>query len=140
MPGCPATSSHTSTILSRLIRGLVSSKTYVRSSRWDGKEAPAPELFAVANLRPLTPMQWGLSHRVASSPARLKPVTTDRILETLETEAQKTFGKLIEQSRENFQIGITEPMKLSNDAALLKLTGEQLVPLVAQAAGSPPAG
>lgn len=113
--------------LSRLIRGMVSSKTYARSSRWTA-EPPAPELFAVARLRPLTPMQWGMSHRVASNPARLKNGTTDKLLETLETESQQYFAKIIEQPRDDLQIGITESMKLSNDAALLKRTGDGLVP------------
>jgi hypothetical protein len=67
---------------------------------------------------------------VASNPTRLKPAITDKLLETLESEAQKSFGKLIEQPREDLQIGITESMNLSNDAALLKLTGDQLVPLL----------
>ena len=34
--------------LRRLIRGLVLSEAYARSSRWDGEEAPRPSLFAVA--------------------------------------------------------------------------------------------
>ena len=34
---------------------------------------PRPKLFAVANVRPLTPMQWGLSQRLASNPDALKP-------------------------------------------------------------------
>jgi hypothetical protein len=114
--------------LSRLIRGLVSSKAYVRGSRWEGQEPPVPELFAVARLRPLTPMQWGVSQRVVSHPALLSAGITDKLLETLEAEAVKHFGKIIEAPREELQIGITESMKLSNDAGLLKLTGDQLVP------------
>jgi hypothetical protein len=114
--------------LSRLIRGLVSSKTYARSSRHESTEPPAPELFAVARLRPLTPMQWGMSHRVASNPARLKDGMTVKLLETLEKESQQHFARIIEQPREELQIGITESMKLSNDATLLKLTGDGLIP------------
>src|SRR5262249_24825675 len=72
--------------LARLIRGQVSSTAYVRGSRWEGQEPP-PELFAVARLRPLTPMQWGVSQRVASHPARLNAGVTDKLLETLEAEA-----------------------------------------------------
>jgi hypothetical protein len=114
--------------LSRLIRGLVSSRAYARSSRWDGPEPPGAELFAVARLRPLTPMQWGLAHRVASNPARLKSGVTDKLLETLEAEALKSFGPLIERPHDEMQIGITESMKLSNDGGLLKLTCDALVP------------
>jgi hypothetical protein len=117
--------------LARLIRGLVSSKAYSRTSCWEKGDAPPAALFAVAAVRPLTPMQWGLSHRLASNPAILKPDQPpdfhDRQLDHLEKEAQRVFGKLIEQPRDDMQIGITEALRLSNDAALLQLTGDQLV-------------
>ncbi len=118
--------------LTRLIHGLVSSKTYARGSRWDREEPPAPELFAVAAVRPLRPMQWGLSQRLASNPAALKPSQEREVyekqLEALEEQVRKAFGKLIEQPRDDLQIGITEALRLSNDPALLQLTGDQLVP------------
>src|SRR5439155_18333135 len=42
--------------LRRLTRGLASSKTYARSSRWDGPgEPPPPKLFALGRLKALTP-------------------------------------------------------------------------------------
>ena len=51
----------------RLVRGLVLSRAYARSSRWDGDE-PAPQpLFAVAAPRPLTPMQLATSMRLAAT-------------------------------------------------------------------------
>ena len=40
--------------LRRLIRGLVLSEAYSRSSRWEGADPPRPSLFAVALVRPLT--------------------------------------------------------------------------------------
>src|SRR5262249_37719072 len=43
--------------LRRLIKGLVLSKTYSRDSRYEGERWPAGNLFAVAGLRALTPMQ-----------------------------------------------------------------------------------
>src|SRR5436190_10716112 len=43
----------------RLVRGLVLSRAYARSSRWElSTERPAEKLFAVAAARPLTPMQY----------------------------------------------------------------------------------
>jgi hypothetical protein len=118
--------------LKRLIHGLVSSRMYARSSRWEGPGTPAPELFAVAAPRPLTPMQWGLSQRLASNPDlfnMVQPATvTDKQLADLEDQVNKVFGKLIEQPRDDLQIGITEALRLSNDPALLQLTGDQLVP------------
>src|SRR5262249_21179255 len=47
--------------LRRLIRGLVLSRAYARESRWDKGETPRPSLFAVARVKPLTPMQLALS-------------------------------------------------------------------------------
>lgn len=120
--------------LKRLIGGLVGSKAYARSSRWDHSDPPGPELFAAAALRPLTPMQWGVSHRLASNPALLKNATAAdlrlKALEGIEAEAQKVVGNLIEYPRDDMQINVTESMRLSNDASLLKMTGEQLVPLL----------
>ena len=52
--------------LRRLIRGLVMSDAYARGSRWQGDEAPRPSLFAVALVRPLTPMQLAASLRLAT--------------------------------------------------------------------------
>jgi hypothetical protein len=118
--------------LRRLIRGLVSTRTYARASRWDREAPPAPDLFAVAAVRPLTPMQWGLSQRLASNPDALKGdqprEVRDKQLEALEEQVRKAFGKLIESPRDDLQIGINEALRLSNDPALLQLTGDRLVP------------
>ena len=107
--------------LTRLIGGLVSSKTYSRSSRWEKPETPAPELFAVASSRPLSPMQWGMSHQLAGDPLILKldqpRAVREKQLEAMEKDVQRLFGKLIEQPRDDLQIGINEAMRLSNDAA-----------------------
>ena len=117
--------------LNRLIEGLVSSQAYARSSEWHGKE-PAKDLFAVAVVRPLSPAQWGLSHRLASDPGALKlgesAESRHKTLDAIESQLQKMFGSLIEQPREEMQIGITESLKLSNNTALLKITGDKLVP------------
>jgi len=117
--------------LKRLIEGLVSSRAYARSSAWKGKE-PARDLFAVAAVRPLTPAQWGLSHRLASNPGALKigepAESRHKALDAMESQLQQMFGSLIEQPREEMQIAIAESLKLSNDAALLKITGDKLVP------------
>ncbi len=117
--------------LRRLVRGLVASLTYSRSSRWDRGEAPSPDLFAVANLRPLTPMQFGLSALLASNPdalaATLAPEARDREIERLEGEARRTFGSLIEQPQDGLQINVSEALRLSNDEAVLRLLGDRLV-------------
>jgi hypothetical protein len=112
---------------------LVSSRAYARSSEWKGKE-PGKELFAVAIVRPLTPAQWGLSQRLASEPTAWNATDPAELrlkaLDGQEAQAQKIFRGLIEQLRDDFQIGITESLKLSNDAALLKMTGDKLIPIL----------
>ena len=71
-PGWPATRPTHGYDLRRLIRGLVLSEAYARSSRWEGEEPPRPSLFAVALVRPLTPMQLASSLRLATAdPASL---------------------------------------------------------------------
>src|SRR5437762_2373370 len=53
--------------LRRLVRGLVLSQAYARTSRWDGKEPPNPALFAVARPRVLTPLQLTTALRIATA-------------------------------------------------------------------------
>jgi Protein of unknown function (DUF1549)/Protein of unknown function (DUF1553) len=117
--------------LRRLVQGLVSSQTYSLSSRWEQGDAPLPKWFAVANPRPLTPMQFGLSQILASKPdvlaANLPVDLRDKQLEKLEAEARRVFGQVIEEPQEGMQINVTEALKLSNDPLLLKLLGDGLV-------------
>ncbi|MSU76551.1 MAG: DUF1553 domain-containing protein [Gemmataceae bacterium] len=119
--------------LKRLIGGLVSSKAYARSSQWSDKEAPAPQLFAVATIRPLTPSQWAMSFAVANNPSLIKPGLSrdmrEKSLATIETQS-KGLENLLEYPREDMQIPITESLKLSNDAAILKSVGGQLLPVL----------
>jgi hypothetical protein len=104
--------------LRRLVRGLVLSRAYARASRWEGGAAPKPELFAVARLRPLSPMQLATSLWLATSdpatlPADIKPDVFEKRLEGLEGRA-RDFARLIEQPRDDFQIGVGEALLFSN--------------------------
>ena len=99
--------------LRHLIKGLVLSKAYARSSRWEGERFPSPKSFAVARLRALTPMQLATSLRLATtSPDQLvptlKPDEIERRLEGYENSARGMAG-LFEQPRDDFQISVTEP-------------------------------
>lgn len=118
--------------LRRLVQGLVSGQAYARSSRWDRGTAPAPELFAVANLRPLTPMQFGMSQRLASDPGLLKTAPAgeafDKQAAQWEGEALRVFGRIIEEPQEGFQVNATEALILSNDPNVLKMLGDKLTP------------
>lgn len=123
--------------LRRLIGGLVASRAYGRSSEWAGKP-PAPELFAVANLRPLTPMQFGVSvvlagddsfdSLAATDPAKAAAVESK--IDALEATA-RGFESLLEQPRsEGFEISIREPLAISNDPARMKLIGAAVTPML----------
>lgn len=108
--------------LRRLIRGIVLSNAYTRSSRHDGERWPPLRSFAVARVRALTPMQLAVSLRIASSdpeqfPATLRPDELDRRMEALENSARGLAG-LFEQPRDDFQISVTEALLFSNNDRL----------------------
>jgi hypothetical protein len=121
--------------LRRTIRGLVLSQAYAQSSRWDGtSELPDPRLFAVAALRPLSPMQLATSMWVATTdPANLgegaNPETLDPKVETLEGRA-RALAVALARPGEDYQIGASEALLLSNGAPLGDLLangGDRLV-------------
>jgi hypothetical protein len=120
--------------LRRLIRGLVLSHAYARSSRWEGENAREPDLFAVASVRPLTPMQLATSLRLATTDpasfANLKAEELEKRVEALENSA-RGFASLIQQPGENFQIGVSEALLFSNNDQigkdLLADAGDRLV-------------
>lgn len=103
--------------LHRLIRGLVLSQVYGRGSRSVSQSLPPANLFAVARVRPLTPMQLALSLRVATSDTSRfqagKPEELEKFLEGLEGSA-RSFANLLEQPGEDFQVGVGEALLFSN--------------------------
>jgi hypothetical protein len=105
--------------LRRLIRGLVLSETYARSSRWDGpEEAPRPSLFAVAQVRPLAPLQLARSLRLATvDPATFPPDFQSRAfqerIDALE-EGLATLAASFATSSGDAQIGVAEALFFSN--------------------------
>ncbi len=110
--------------LRRLTRGLVLSRAYARSSRWEGKEAPKPALFAVARVRPLRPMQLATALRLATSapdtfPPSMKADDFDRKLQGIEGSA-RGLASLFEQPGEDFQVGVGEALLFSNGDRIQK--------------------
>ncbi|WP_020473225.1 DUF1549 domain-containing protein [Zavarzinella formosa] len=102
--------------LRRMIRGIVLSKTYSRSSKWTGDIPPAPGVFAVAQLKPLTPMQLAASMRVAvADPATFegKPEDVEKRLESIENSARGFAGNIAAPT-DDFQIGVSEALLFSN--------------------------
>jgi Protein of unknown function (DUF1549)/Protein of unknown function (DUF1553) len=106
--------------LRRLIRGIVLSRAYGRSSRWEQEgERPAEKLFAVASVRPLTPMQYALSLGTATrNPAELAQRLENAeqwsgFRKDVENQAQG-FAQQLEIPGENFQIGVNEALLFNN--------------------------
>ena len=130
--------------LRRLIRGLVTSRAYARTSRWEPaegavastggeSEAPDPRLFAVAMARPLSPIQLATSMWVATlDPATLDDATgtdSDARIEALAGPA-RALADAIARPGEDYQIGASEALLLSNGPALRDLLadgGDRLV-------------
>lgn len=122
--------------LRRLIRGLVLSQTYARSSRWHSQSLPPANLFAVSRARPLSPMQIALSLRVATSDtsrfATGQPEELDKFVEGLEGSA-RGFASLLEQPGEDFQVGVSEALLFSNsDKLSQELLGDSPDRLIGQ--------
>jgi hypothetical protein len=115
--------------LRRLVRGLVLSRAYARSSRWDGEtEAPDPRLFAVAVLRPLSPVQLATSMWVATTdPASFADLASAKAIDpkiaALEDRA-RALAAAIARPGEDYQIGASEALLLSNGAPLGDLLAE----------------
>ncbi|MCI0702700.1 MAG: DUF1549 and DUF1553 domain-containing protein [Planctomycetia bacterium] len=110
--------------LRRLIRGIVMSKAYSRSSKYEASsDLPSAKLFAVAKLKPMTPMQLATSLKIATTdPAsfeNLKPDDFEKKIEQLESSA-RGFAALIAQPTDNFQIGVGEALLFSNGDRLTK--------------------
>ena len=113
--------------LRRLIRGLVSSDAYARSSRWQGEEAPRPSLFAVALVRPLTPMQLAASLRLAtvdpkSLPDDFRSERFEKRIEAVEASARSLATSFANSSGDT-QIGVAEALLFSNGK---KIAGDVL--------------
>jgi hypothetical protein len=129
--------------LRRLIRGLVLSEAYARSSRWVRAETPRPSLFAVAVMRPLTPMQLACSLQLATAdPAGLPPdfqsESFEKRIEALEGRA-RSFAMTLKMTSSDSQIGVAEALYFSNGkqitSELLADGADRLVGRLKQTAG-----
>jgi hypothetical protein len=111
--------------LKRLIRGLVLSEAYARSSRWDSEAArPSDDLFAVAMVRPLSPAQYGATLRLAASnpdefPLTLSADDLDRRMQGIEGGGRGLTGSL-EHPSEDFQVSVDEALYFSNSERVSK--------------------
>ncbi|MBI2808492.1 MAG: DUF1549 domain-containing protein [Planctomycetes bacterium] len=113
--------------LKRLVRGLVLTNAYARSSRWETEKVPDAKLFAMATVRPLAPMQLATSLKLATTNPQTIP-TEPKKLEDRIDQIEKSAGglaNLFAQPTDNFQIGVAEAMLFANNDGLQKslLTG-----------------
>lgn len=117
--------------LRRTIQGLASSEAYARSSRWEGSTSPDASLFAVAGIRPLSPLQYGRSLRLVSElpnwPAEQTSQQRAQQAEQLEAGARDQYAKHLAPLKPGDQVGITEVLKFSNDEAVLNALGRNLL-------------
>lgn len=106
--------------LKRLARGIVLSRTYGRTSRWEGdSERPARTWFAVANVRTLSPRQYATSLRIASRSAGYwsgdnKEELQQRIVG--EENSAKSLADKFDEPGEDFQVSVGEALMFNNNA------------------------
>ncbi len=108
--------------MKRFVRGIALSQTYSRSSKYASEGHPDTSTFAVAQLKPLTPLQLATSLKIAvTDPKSLegKPDEVEKKLEQLEATA-RGFASAIAQPTDNFQIGVREALLFSNSDKVLK--------------------
>jgi len=115
--------------MSRLIRGLVTTRAYARDSRWASAESPDPSLFAVAAVRPLTPLQLGGSLWIATTDPDSLPEfnpTKDDHARHADDLANRggSLASALAQPGESYQISVSEALLLSNGDRLNELLGD----------------
>ncbi len=122
--------------LKRLIRGIVLSQAYSRSSRWDSESSPPHEqLYAVAVTRPMKPRQYSLALLFASRsfknfPEDILSADWANRRKDLENQSQHLANQL-EVPAESFQVGVSEALFFNNNQHvqndLLNEGGDRLV-------------
>jgi hypothetical protein len=108
--------------LRRLVRGIVMSKAYSRGSKYGSDSHPDGSLFAVAQLKPLTPIQLATSLKIAATDPKTFDGKADEVekkLEQVEASA-RGFASAIAVPTDHFQIGVSEALLFSNSDRVLK--------------------
>jgi hypothetical protein len=107
--------------LRRLTRGIVLSKTYARSSKWEGDRLPRAELFAVSRARMLTPMQMATSLKLGTGDPESFPAGGDfeKRVEAVEKSAGG-LASLFANPAVDPQVGVGEALLFSNGDQIQK--------------------
>ncbi len=102
--------------LRRLVRAIVLSDVYARSSQWTSDERPDAALFAVANVKPLTPTQYARSLALGTrDPNELEKDDPNEVAERSRSAASAGNSNWFEQPGEAFAIGADEALRVTND-------------------------
>jgi len=122
--------------LKRLIRGIVLSQAYSRSSEWTaGSLPPDASLFAVAKVKPLAPRQYSLSLLIAANnptqwPAFDQAEQWASRREQLENASNGWAGQF-EMPGESFQVAVDEALLFNNSKRIedefLRDSGDRIV-------------
>jgi hypothetical protein len=117
--------------LKRLVRGLVLTKTYARSSRWETEKYPDERLFAVASVRALAPTQMATSLKIATDDPKSFATEVEKRIEAIERSASG-LTNLFAQPTDRFQVGVAEAMLFANNEGLQKslLDGPNALPAI----------
>jgi hypothetical protein len=115
--------------LRRLMRGLVLTKTYARSSRWEAEKLPDDRLYAVGTVRALAPTQLATSLKLVTADPKTLTTDVEKRIEAIEKSAA-SLANLFPQPTDNFQVGVAEAMLFANNEALQKslLEGASTLP------------
>ncbi len=117
-----------------LIQAIVLSDSYARSIRHADASSLAPQWFAVAMPRAMTPRQLSLSLRVASAnPTKLTGLASDEWTKTREQLEKQADGlaRQLTIPDEDFQVPVTEALWFSNnqwiEKDLFNASGDRLI-------------
>lgn len=122
--------------IKRLLRGIVLSQAYSRSSEWSVSPMPPDaSLFAVAKVKPLTPRQYSLSLLIAANnptqwPAADQAEQWAQRREQLENASNGWAGSF-EMPGESFHVAVDEALLFNNSKRIedefLRDSGDRLV-------------
>jgi hypothetical protein len=101
--------------LRRLIRGIVMSAAYARSSDWQGADRPYPESFAVSQARPLTPTQLARSLSLATAdPSAWEGAAGEELYRRIAEAAAARHVEQFDQPSDDFRISASESLWFTN--------------------------
>jgi hypothetical protein len=106
----------------RLVHAIVLTKAFARGVRTESAAGPAPELFAVAVPRPLSPRQLSLSLRVAGrSPDSLTGLVGEEDWSKKRDELERQADGMARQLTipgDDFQVSVSEALWFSNNQSM----------------------